>query len=271
MADMSEMFAEKTQGLLQRLGLGSVMDNAPQDPDAFENYDIIEWYCRQKDLVNTYLTLPIIAHVYRTGEGLQKGKQSLENMRDLYYLSRMLIDLRIPLSPEEEDILLSSSLLRVLDPHYLDYAPFFVHLDKKAVETAKVMIHPGTLSDDKVGDFFKNIRENKLALLVLFAERGTLMNRLYEASGWNARRYINETRAYYFPLSIYAKEHYRDVLPTVHTLTEKMRCLIDVSEILLTRYENIENELVSKILELQEDNAEIRGAIKRQEELRKMQ
>lgn len=178
----------------------------------------------------------------------------------------MLIDLHMTLAPAEEDVLLAAALLHIYPENFpaedmekklgeeLGFGPEVCNI----VET----ITPGRdMADEEQQLFYERAQENRLALLVLLADRGNIVQQLHRFSTWNAHRYIDETKACYYPMCIYGKEHYHELLAPISVLMEKMKSLLEVSEILLRRYEVREAELIQDILALREENATIKGII----------
>ncbi|MBQ0060095.1 MAG: hypothetical protein KBS83_09135, partial [Lachnospiraceae bacterium] len=90
-----------------------------------------------------------------------------------------------------------------------------------------------------------------------------ILQGLHYVSSWMARRNVYETKTYYFPMCIYAKEQYPELLGCINTLMEKLRNLVELTEMMLNRYEDRENELLQEILALKEENAAIKGIIQR--------
>ena len=177
----------------------------------------------------------------------------------------MLLDLDPAISHGEMDTLLSAVLLHVYPENFPfeDAGEKLASLGFAPEVTALVStIVPEREGDDGQQDaYYQRVQENPLALLAVLADRGDLATQLYRLSTWNAHRYIDETKACYYPMCIYGKEHYHGLLAAINVLTEKIRTLVEVSEILLTRYEVREAELTEDILTLREENATIRGII----------
>ena len=175
----------------------------------------------------------------------------------------MLMDLHADVTPAEEETMLTAAVLSMTK----DHLPGEREPEKTPVYPTDVtdlleilLTDPGQ-TDEEQQVFYRRIRENKLALLILLADRGILLQQLHRFSTRNARYIISETRTVYLPMSIYGKEHYHELLAPISILTEKMRSLSEAAEILLDRYESREEELIQDIMALQEENATIRGII----------
>lgn len=250
----------------------SVFDIGEDDSQSYASlYRFVERYALEKKLLNTSIALPVVrAIMSRQSIDLpNEFKDATEYAADFHHclsVTWMLINLHLPINGEEEDILLASALCHIL-PENIPYQKsvnklskeYFLHPEIHNV--IMLLYHSGELSPAEQKKFYDRIQKHKLALLIALADRGNLMGQLYGISSWNARRYIHETKNCYFPMCIYAKEHYTELLAPISVLTEKMRCLIEIAEILLGRYEARETELVQEILLMKEENARLKGLI----------
>ena len=195
------------------------------------------------------------------------AKAKVQN--DIYHafaVCMMLIDLHTNLSRAEEDTLLSAALLHIY-PNYFpadnirDILVGGYGFSPEVYEIVDSLDFAHMVLEEEQQEFYARIQENKLALLVALADRGNIIQNLYRFSTWNAHRYIDETKACYYPMCIYGKEHYHELLAPISVLMEKIRSLLEVSEILLRRYEVREAELIQDIQALREENATIKGII----------
>lgn len=234
-------------------------------------YDFVEKYAFDKKLLNTSIALPLVRatmsrYTIEQKEEYREASEYTANFQHCLSVTRILIDLHIALSKDEEDIMLAAALCHIL-PETTSYKveddrlTREYYLDPRIHQIVATLYRKDNLSGKEEKKFYQRIQSNKLALLIALADRGNLMGQLYGISSWNARRYIYDTRNCYFPMSVYAKEHYLELLPVINVLTEKMRSLIVIAEILLSRYEARETELVQEMLLLREDNARLKGLI----------
>ena len=234
-------------------------------------YEFIREYAYEKQLYNTALSLPIMRGLldglYRSRSGFDKN----DKIRFTFYehalaVCKILIDLHVPLNTEEEDILLAGALCHDLMEN-IDFPDEgrelldVYHLDRRIYEIVGLITRAPSMSESEMKAFCQRIQENKLAVLVSLADRGNVVELLYGLTIWDAREYVYETKAYFLPMCIYAKEHYTEVDMVVNILMEKIRCLIDVTDILSARYQKRELALTDEILNLREENARIRGLI----------
>lgn len=239
-------------------------------------YRFVERHALERKLLNTSIALPLVRGIIsrQSIELPDEFKDASEYAADLRHslsVARMLIDLHLPLSHREEDILLASCVCHIL-PENIPYKSSEnrltkeYQLDPEIHRLIMLLHHKGDLSPTEQRKFYGRIQEDRLALLIALADRGNLMGQLYGLYSWNARRYIHETKNCYFPMCIYAKEHYPELLGAVSILTEKMRSLIEIAEILLGRYEARETELVQDILLLKEENARLKSLIQKHQQ-----
>lgn len=234
-------------------------------------FGYIERYAREKELKNTSAAVELLREIRSGNFGgmtCQNADAGTIGIRIHHCLSvcHMLVDLRIRITQSEEDILLTCAICHVL-PEMFEAGSVRAELanrcgiDQTVLDVVDMLNEDRTSSDEVKKRFFARLRENRTAMLVELADRGHLSEMLYVISGWSARGYIHETRAYYLPLCVYAKEHNPELLAPISVMMEKMRSLSEVAEILLSRYETRETELTQEILALQEENASIRRMI----------
>lgn len=234
-------------------------------------YQYIEAHAAQRQEKNTLAALPQMWRIMSGEAGLPGMRRDIPGNHLAYWrhslaVCRMLTDLPVTIPYEEEDILLASALCHVLPetfrlPDLKELMTGEMSLDEQIYDTVMLLFRDDPLSDQQQRLYFERLRENRFALLIKLTDRGNLVEQLYGISSWSARSYIYETKTYFLPLCVYAKEHYHDLLAPVSVLMEKMRNLSEVAEILLGRYELREAALTQEILLLQEDNAALRRMI----------
>lgn len=269
-------FQESFINALESIGDDAFFIDADNAKAFLQYYKFVEQYALEKQLLNTSVALPLVRAIMsresiELPDAFKDASEYAADFRHCLSVTRMLIDLHIPLSHEEEDLLLTAALCHIL-PESTAYNADDTrltekyHLDPQVHQIIMLLYQPRELSEAEQKKFFSRLQKHKLALLIALADRGNLMGQLYGISSWSARKYIYETRSCFFPMCVYAKEHYTDLLTTISILTEKMRCLIEIAEILLSRYEARENELLQEILSLQEENAKLKGLIQKHQE-----
>lgn len=187
---------------------------------------------------------------------------------DIYYrrrlsVCRMLIDLYLPVPKNTLDTMLAATLINHMPgdliPEDQDEVLGRIYADAASVwETLAILKH--TDYSDK--SYYDKIIRDPKALIIRLVERSVLLEKLYEWHPTDALRYVRETREFFFPLCLYAKENYPEYLGAASILHEKMRNLTTVNEALLTRFVEIENAISDEILALREENASIRAMIR---------
>lgn len=241
-------------------------------PVVCEDDQFLMQYAEEKELHNTAAALPLLRWLMQNAADHPDSRFRSAYMHIGYFrhslsVCRILIDLHCPLSSQDEDILLASALCHILPEniHFDDLKAVMVDqfgLSPQVFETVQTLFWKDNDSGAEQLEYYNRIQERKLALLIKLADRGNLAEQLHGMAGWSAHKYIQETKVFFFPMCIYAKEHYPELLAPISVLMEKMRCLIEVSEILLSRYEAREAELTQDILALKEENATIRRMIR---------
>lgn len=188
-------------------------------------------------------------------------------MKHVLEVCEMIVDLEPPITDYEMDNLLSAILLHILPETWpienlhekiVDQLGY----EEETFQILDLIINHPDLTHDEAKELCQKIQTNKLALIAALADRGNILQHVYKHSTWVAHRYLNESRIYYLPMGIYGKEHYRDMVGIMAILMEKLRTLMEVAEIFLTRFEVREAELNQDILALNEENATIRGIIR---------
>lgn len=219
----------------------------------------IESYSLERGLTSTERALQIVC----------KEINNKDVCFDEYYkralaVTNMLIDLHPVLNEGEEDILLSSALLHafvITLPTTMKWQDFLLNhgFERKIIQT----IYTSTKSENSEdeNDFLGKLCESRLALLIRLTERSCYIEQLYRLSSWEAEKYVRETKKIFFPVCIYAIEHYPALAPVISILKEKMRSLIDVTSILSVRFRELENSLIQEKLTLMEENSRIRVII----------
>lgn len=228
---------------------------------------LVEARAQSAGLKSVKKALPLIQKLM-SGEGLSAAaeKRCQADLLHALEICEMLIDLHPGIAETEEDILLTAVLMHIYPENVVvqnleEKLMIEFGLDPAVCEILLLITPERGMSGEEEQIYYERIQENKLALLAILADRGNIVQQLYRYSSWDAHRYIDETKVCYFPMCIYGKEHYHDLLGTISVLMEKLRSLIEVAEILLRRYEVREAELIQDILALREENATIKGII----------
>lgn len=261
-------FQVQTEALLNRIDPQILREEISEQDAALYAYEAN--YAAQRELKNTAIALPLVRYLTAHAAESEASRFHVAAAHAAYFrhammVTQMLIDLHIPLPPEEEDWLLSAAICHILPeniemPH-LEEDLLHWQLAPETAQIVRTVFWEDNSSGSKQRSYYDRIQTNKLALMLKLADRSNLVEQLYGISGWTARSHIQETKAFFFPMCVYAKEWYPELIAPISVMMEKMRCLMEVAEILLSRYEAREASLSHEILELQEENATLRGFI----------
>ena len=236
-------------------------------------YEYVEYYSYEHQLQNTAIALPL-------ARGLHNGDHRKSTMMKdgvtyrLPYLihplrvCRMLMDLQVPVSREEEDILLAAALCHdmIEDIPFLEHGKELViqyHLDPRVYTTVKKVSKRRDFTEQEEKDFFHQIEEDKLAMLIKLSDRGNNVEDLYNMSVWKVHEYVDETKRFFIPMCEYGKIHYPELHACIAILQDKIVCLTEAAEILVDRYDLREQELKAQVESLRKENESLRTSWKR--------
>lgn len=267
-----EDFYKKVDKILRRIGEDHLLYNLDESWMYDDLYDFVMKYAERKKLINTAVALPVVRSLLSgTYRGYKLTKDGKRIKRPYMYhclsVTRMLINLHLPLSLEEKDILLAAALCHDLKSHVAfpnkgTEVETVYHLDPRVVDIMMLIYVGDCESDADYACVFSKVRENKLAMLIRMADRANIVEELYNFSMWRMQEYIHETRAYYLPMCVFAREFYPELDAAVGILQNKMHDLIASTDIFITRYDNRQKELAEKILLLEEENARMRSVLR---------
>ena len=239
-------------------------------------YVYVENYAYDHQLLNTAIALPLVRGLHDGGHRkspmIRDGvAYKIPYVIHCLMVCRMLIDLQLPISREEEDIALASALCHDLiedipfENHGWEMVTDF-HLDPRVYETVKTLSKRKDFTEEEHRAYFRGIQEDPLAVLVKLADRGNNVEDLYNMSIWKTHEYVGETRECIFPMYTYAREHFPELNGSLTILYEKMKTLTQVAEILVNRYEDQDRHMNEKLVKLREENERLRGILKEMEE-----
>ena len=247
----------------------SEIENIP-----YENlYNSIELYAINKELMSTSISLVLLRGLLATSnKKAYLFKEGYKNRLSQYWhameVAHMLMDLRLSLNQNDEDVLLSVCLLHVLEKldikqDAMDYIRNKCYLDPKIFYILNLCKHGRYQTEMERKIYYANIQRDYLALLFKLADRGCFITRLYELPASKARDYVSDTKNYFLPMCVYGKEHYEEFSGTISILMEKNRNLVDIVDIISRNYERIHQNLNDEILRYLEENSRIRMEIKK--------
>lgn len=241
-----------------------------------EDYMFVYNHAMEKDLKNTLIALPVVRSLHN---GLYRGEIRTKDgsrvkrpyIAHCLAVAKMLINLKLTLTADEEDIAIAAALCHDLpafvpEVRHTDVLFRTYGLSSRVVDLVDLIYTRDCVTEEDFDQLFERVSRDKLAMLVKLADRGNVVESLHDATIWRASEYIHETRSYYLPLCIHAREQYPELDRTLGILQEKLREIIEACAFFSERYMNTENELIMKILQLTEDNARMRIRIRKLQE-----
>lgn len=231
-------------------------------------YEYLEYYVTEKQLLNAAIALPLARGIhngtYRKAKITRSGKSyNLPYVIHCLSVCKMLVDVQMNLSPEEEDICLAAALCHDM----IEDVPFPNHgkeltdqfgLDPRVYETVLLVSKNRDATPEEEAAHFQKIAENRLSLLIKLSDRGNNVEDLYNRSCWKVHEYVGETRTYFLPMIEYGLAHYPELTMALEVLSDKIHTLTEVAEILVERYEQKEQELEQRLEALKKENEELR-------------
>lgn len=232
-------------------------------------YEYIEFYAAEQRLYNTSIALPLARGLHDGAHRKSTIVRNGETHRVPYLIHpllvcRMLVDLHVPLSRDDEDILLASALCHdmIEDLDFDDHGREMITefgLDPRVYETVLLLSKRYDFTDEEEKAFFHAIESNPLSALVKLSDRGNNVEDLYNMSVWKVHEYVGETEKFFLPMCRYAIDAYPDLRKCFEILEDKIRCLTTAAVTLVDRYDAREQELKTQLENLRRENTQLRG------------
>lgn len=231
-------------------------------------YEYLEYIAAERQLYNLAIALPLARGIHNGAHRKAKITRNGNSYRLPYVIHclnvcKMLADIQMDMSHEEEDICLAAALCHDM----IEDVPFPDHgkelytkygLDPRVYETVLLVTKNREATPEEEAEHFHRIEENKFSLLVKLSDRGNNVEDLYNRSCWKVHEYVGETRTFFIPMIEYGREHYPELIDAIEVLSDKINTLTEVAEILVERYEQKEQELEQRLKELKQENEELR-------------
>lgn len=228
------------------------------------SYQALEYYTEKKRLYNTAIALPLARGIHNGTYRKLPIMKNGEPHRPPYVIHcltvcKMLADLWLPLSHEEEDILLAAALCHdmIEDIDFPNkgrelYQKF--HMHPKVYETVKLVSKRKDFTLEEEQEFFQCIAENRLSLLIKLSDRGHNVSDLYNMSEKKIHEYIGETRNYFLPMCEFARTHYPELDAVTEIMQDQLICLTKTVETVAQMHGSIIQDLKQEIEGLQVEN-----------------
>lgn len=242
-------------------------------------YLFIKGFATALNLSNTLKALPLARKIhngqYRKGPIKINGQEyKLPYLMHVLKVCSTLMSLPIPLTKEEMDILFSSALLH----DAIEDAPegFFraegyelvtnYGFPMEVYNVVKLVSKRSGATIEELNQYFNEIKKNKFALLIKMADRSHNVETLHSMKIEKLHKYVEETRAWIYPLSSYAKANYPELSNGVTILKSKIVSLVEETETLVELYDAKLAEKDNEIKNLKEQIKSLKSEIKEEKE-----
>lgn len=166
-------FQKKIFDVLREIGSDTLHYNASEFWMLEGLYHYVERYALENQLTNTSIALPLVRGLfngkYRRATVVRRDGVvcRLPYMIHCLMACRMLIDLQVPLSKDEEDIVLASALCHdVIEDIPFDQGGWEMvsrfHLDERVYNTVKLVSKRKDFTEEEHRLYFQHIQENPL-------------------------------------------------------------------------------------------------------------
>lgn len=227
-------------------------------------YEFLEYFAEKHRLFNMALSLPLARGlhdgVYRKLPVIRSG----EAHRPPYVIHcllvcRMLADMWLPISHDEQDILLAAALCHDMIedmsfPKGGQELTDLYGLDRRVYETVLLVSKRKDFTAEEEQTHFRSIEENKLALLIKLSDRGHNVTDLYNMSEKKIQEYIAETRSFILPMCRYGREQYPELEDALEIMQDQLICLTKTVEMQALRHAGRREELRQTLERLREEN-----------------
>ena len=262
------LFQERLEAALREIGEETLQYDESEYWMIRQPYEYIALYAREREFFNTAVALPLSRGLHngshrKSGVTREGVSYKLPYVIHCLLVCRMLVDMHLPLSPEEEDIVLASALCHdmIEDMSFQNggrelYTQY--HLDPRIYEVVKRVSKRRDFTEEEERAHFHGIEEDPFALLVKLSDRGNNVEDLYNMSIWKIHEYVGETRKYFYPMCEYGKQHYPQLYISFEILQDKILLLTHTAEILVDSYTQMEKDLLGQIKAEREENERLR-------------
>ena len=227
-------------------------------------YETLEFYAAERRLWNTAVALPLARGLHdgehRKSSITRKGvSYRLPYVIHPLMVARMLMDMQVPLTLEEEDLMLAAALCHdmIEDISFPKQGRELVEdyrLDERVYEIVKLLSKRRDFTAEEELAFFHRMQQDPLAVLVKLSDRSNNVEDMYNMSVRKVHEYVEETERLFFPMCDYAKENYPAQRIAFEILEDKIRCLTEAALTLADRYAEQEQELLEQLERLKTEH-----------------
>lgn len=257
-------FQEKVQSILDKIDAKSLEYNEEEFWLVQWPYEYIEHYAYEHQLINTAIALPLARGLhngtYRKSTVIKKGVEyRVPYLIHCLMVCRMLVDLNIPVSKDDEDIMLAAAICHdmiedIPFPKYGEEMMTKYYLDYRVYEVVKKVSKKKGFTIEEEKAFFHEIESDKIAFLVKLSDRSHNVEDLYNMSVWKVHEYVGETKRFFYPMCDYGLAHYPELVTAIGIFQDKILSLTQAAEFLVDRFEEKEQKLIAQLNELKEEN-----------------
>ena len=236
------------------------------DKTCQNTFDFIFNYATKNDMQNTIKSLRVAVKLHKGQErnDLQMINGVPTKVPYVYHCLQVcnsLIEHSIPFSKEDLDKLYAAALLHdtiedcksSLQQGGVELVSRY-RVDKEVYEIIKLLTKPKNCTEEEMANYFNNIKQNKMALLIKIADRNNNVSDLYNMRDKRLKKYIEETKNYVIPLCTEGRKKYPEVKGVINIYKSSITALINSAEKFLEK----ENEIqMNGKLKIEEKNKEL--------------
>ena len=251
----------------KKFDIGRRMD-MEKDNRLEDVYQYIKNHAEIKNLANTKKALPLCKQLLFSSSRniFRTSKNETMSYEHCLKAAKLLVDLHISLSDQEEDYMLAGMLCYDMLDHItwenegLELVNEY-GLEPKILEILRKTTRPKMMDEDRKIKYYDELKKDKIAFLLVLADHSNLVENLSELTIFDVNEFVCEMRKYVLQMCVYGKQYYRECQMSITIMMEKIRSLIDVADIIAHRYQKRELAYENEVLSLMEENARLRGMI----------
>lgn len=226
-------------------------------------YMFVKGFAVARGMTATLGALPLARRIHdgqhRKGETVVDGRAvKLPYVLHVLKVTSTLLSLPLSFDNAELDIMATAALLHDSIEDGRDFLGEDGHrlvtaygVPEEAYRIISLLSKHTGASPEELSAYFKQIRGDRLALLIKLSDRSHNVEDLYNMKPEKLHKYVKETRDYIYPMTSYAKDRYPELSPAVTILKSKIVSLTELTEAMIGIYEGKLKEKDDKINELE--------------------